>query len=73
VANECLDCLIRSGEVGELCKLDLEDFDDVNSKFLLYLWKRCAFGELWRDWITTVWFPFSLMNFHLVALVAHMD
>lgn len=44
-----------------LCKLDLEKtYDHVNWVFLLYLLKRCGFGEKWRDWIghciSTAWF-----------------
>jgi len=61
VANECLDSSIRSEERRVLCKLALEkEYDHVNWEFLLYLLKRCGFGEKWRDWvaycITTVWF-----------------
>jgi hypothetical protein len=52
VANECLDCQIRSAEPGVLCKLNLEKaYDHVNWEFLLYLLKRFVFGERWQDWI----------------------
>lgn len=52
IANECLDSWIRPGEHGVLCKLDLEKaYGLVNGEFLLYLLKRCGFGEKWRDWI----------------------
>jgi hypothetical protein len=50
VANECKDYQIRFGELGVLCKLDLEKaYDHVNWDFLLYLLKRCNFGERWQD------------------------
>jgi hypothetical protein len=52
VANECLDSRMRFGELGVLCKLVLEkSYDYANWEFLLYLLKRCCFGERWRDWI----------------------
>ena len=52
IANECLDSQIRSGECGVLRKLDLEKaYNHINWEFLLYLLKRCGFGEKVRDWI----------------------
>jgi len=61
-----------------LCKLDLEKaYDHVNWEFLLYLLKRFVFGERWQDWIehciTTVCFSFSLIDLHLISLVARVD
>jgi hypothetical protein len=48
MANECLGCQIQSEEPRVLCKLDLEKaYDHVKCKFLLYLLRRCGFGERW--------------------------
>jgi hypothetical protein len=64
IASECLDSRIRSGEPGVLCKLDIEKaYDHINWKFLLYLLRRCGFGEKWWSWIercisTTCFFVF---------------
>jgi hypothetical protein len=52
IANECLDSQIKSGEPRVLYELDMENaYNHVNWNFLLYLLKRCGFGERWCSWI----------------------
>jgi hypothetical protein len=52
IANECLDSRIKSEEPGFLCKLDMEKaYDHVDWSFLMYLLRRCGFGEKWCSWI----------------------
>jgi len=52
IANECLDSRIKSSDIGMLCKLDLEKaYDHINWDFLLYMLRRCGFGEKLCSWI----------------------
>jgi hypothetical protein len=53
IATECLDSRIGSSEPRVLYKLDIEKaYNHVNWDFLLYLLRRCGFGEKWHSWIT---------------------
>jgi hypothetical protein len=52
IANECINSRLKAGDLGVLCKLDMEKaYDHVNWNFLLYLLRRCGFGEKWCMWI----------------------
>jgi hypothetical protein len=52
IANECIDSRLRSEVPGVLCKFDIEKaFDHVNWGFLLYMLKRCGFGQRWCKWV----------------------
>jgi hypothetical protein len=52
IANECLDNMIKYGEPGVLCKLDIKKvYDHVNWEFLLYLLRMCGFEEKLCSWI----------------------
>ena len=57
IANECLDSRLSFGDQGIICKMDLEkSYDHVNWDFLLYMQRRCGFGEKRCSWIAIV-FP----------------
>jgi hypothetical protein len=52
ITSECLDSSLKSSDPGLLCKLDISKaFDHVNWNFLLYMMRRCGFGEKWCSWI----------------------
>jgi hypothetical protein len=56
---------MRYGELGSLRKLDIEKaYDRVNWEFLLYLLRRCCFGEKLWNWIAHC---FSLERFSVLA------
>jgi hypothetical protein len=52
IASESLDSRLKSGDPGLLCKLDMEKaYDHVSWDFLLYMLRRCGFGQKWCSWI----------------------
>lgn len=52
VTNECMEEIIRKGDLGILCKLDLEKaYDRVNWTFLYYMLRKMGFGNIWCKWI----------------------
>jgi len=62
IANECIDSRLRSGVPDIICKMDLEKaYDHVNLDFLLYMLRRCGFGEKWC--ISTVRFSVLINGF----------
>jgi hypothetical protein len=72
IASKCLDSRIKSGVHGVLCQLDIHKaFDHINLKFLLYMLRRCDFGEKWVSWIghciSSVQFSIWLMVLYLAS------
>jgi hypothetical protein len=52
IANETMDFRLKTGEPGLLCKLDMvKAYDHVSWDFLLYMLRRCGFGQKWCSWI----------------------
>lgn len=52
IANEVLDCQLKSGKPGILCKLDVEKaFDKLNWSYLLAILKKMGFGNRWLKWV----------------------
>jgi hypothetical protein len=52
IGNDCLERRILLRDLGVLCKVDIEKaYDHVNRDFLLYLLRRCSFGEKWRNFL----------------------
>jgi hypothetical protein len=54
IASESLDFRLKLGDLGLLCKLDMEKaYDHVNWNFLLYMLRICGFGQKWCSWIAS--------------------
>ncbi len=52
LANECLDCHIKSVAPGIICKLDIEKaYDHMHWGSLFYLLSHMGFGSKWIQWI----------------------
>jgi hypothetical protein len=65
IANECVDSRLHLGVPRMLCKLDIQKaYDHVNWEFLLYMLRRCGFGEKWCKWIQ---FCISTVSFSVMV------
>ena len=52
IANEVVDSSLKDNVEGVLCKLDIEKaYDHVRWSFLLAVFKKMGFGEIWIKWI----------------------
>jgi hypothetical protein len=75
MANECVDSRIRYGELGLICKLDLEKaYDHINWDFLLYMLREIrVWGKVERLEVSMhlPWYSFqcSLMVHLKISLV----
>jgi hypothetical protein len=68
IADQCLDSRIIFGEPDVLCKLDIKKaYDRVNWGFLLYVLRRCSFGEKWCNWIANC---ISLVHFYVLVNIS---
>lgn len=69
IVNECIYAMLKRGNSGVLCKLDLEKaYDHVNWDFLDYMLRRLRFGCIWCEWMKKCYgiVFFSLLNGSLV-------
>jgi hypothetical protein len=64
IANESLDFRLKFGELGLLYKLNMEKaYDHVSWDFLLYMLRKCGFGQKWCSWIA---FCISTISFSVL-------
>ena len=47
ISNEAIDSMLKSNRVGELCKLDIKEYDHVTWAFLLAVLEKMGFGQRW--------------------------
>lgn len=65
IASECIDSRLRSNVSCMLCKLDIQKaYHHVNCNFVLYMLRRCGFGERWCRWIE---FCISTVKFSMMV------
>ena len=52
ITNEVIDSMLRKGEKGILCKLDIKKaYDQINWSFVLTVLQKMGFGRRWIAWI----------------------
>lgn len=52
IGNDLIDSRIKSGNLGVVCKLDIEKtYGRINWEFLIYVMRRMGFGERLISWI----------------------
>jgi len=63
IANECIDCYLKTNHFGILYKLDIEKaYDHVSWEFVMAILEKMCFPSKWRSWIFFLHLHCSLLS-----------